>query len=1181
MSAPLVDDAVRARIRGDLDVTLVVEAAAGTGKTTMLVDRIIAVLRAGRGRLSTIAAVTFTEKAAGEMKLRLRTALEVARDAAHEVPAEQARLTRALAELEEARIGTIHSLCADLLHERPVEAEVDPLFAMNASGARSALYERAFRGWFQGALADPPDGVRRYLRRRQRGPFGEGAADLLRAAGWQLIERRDFTAPWKRPELDRDRELDAVLVELGELAGRYEGREYDPDDYLARNLREILRVVAEINARRIQRGGQIDYDGVEGELVQLAKDRSWKWTGGRRKFYGNQILRDDVVRERDAARAALGTVLDKANADLAASLREDLRPLVDAYEDLKDKAGELDFLDLLLEARDLVRGNADVRRELQERFTHLFVDEFQDTDPLQAEILLLLAADDPSCCVWAEARPRPGKLFVVGDPKQSIYRFRRADVALYTLIKERLIAQGAELLHLTTSFRSVPGVQGLVNAAFALRMEGGVSQAEYVPLNEHRGPMGGQPSVLALPVPRPYTNYGRVTGWEIDKSLPDAVGALVHWLCNESTWRVEEEKDGVRVPVPIQPKHVCLLFRRFTAFRRDVTEPYVRALEAREVPHVLVGGHSFHQRDEVLAVRNALTAIEWPSDELSVFATLHGPLFAVGDDALLAYRQRWGPLRPMRRQREGDPEHTPLTQQVAEALELLAQLHWGRNRRPIADTIAQLLEETRAHAGLAHSITGQQALANVLRLMDLARRFEGEGATSFRSFVEQLISDAERGQASDAPIVEEGTEGVRVMTVHRAKGLEFPIVVLCDPSASLRRDRPGLFVDPLRNLWAAPLAGCAPLDLLENTEESLRRDEEEGVRLAYVAATRARDVIVVPVVGDEEHGGWFDVLHPAIYPAHSERRHSSPALGCPRFGDESVMDRPPRARAGPGGSVKPGKHQPRSGEHEVVWWDPHALRLEVDRTTGLRAWWVLTPPPDPSDGGPDEGAASFDAWQTRRGAALEAGAAPTLRPETVTARSLADEAEWLATPMGTEVAEGQAGAAPTVAVERVEATRLGRPHGKRFGTLVHAVLADLPLDGDEEQAAREAEALAQAHARILGAPTDEQRAAAATALSALQHPLLRRAAAAERCLREVPIAIRRGPGTSGEPVVMEGIIDLAFREVTDDGARWVVVDFKTDLREDPPPEYHRQVGLYVEALGAATGEPAVGALLMV
>src|SRR5207247_963887 len=211
----------RDRIETALDETLVVEAAAGTGKTTELVRRIVRILAEGRADVTSIVAVTFTEKAAGELKLRLRQELEDTRTKAADNADVRARLEHALNNLEEAHVSTIHGFCAELLRERPVEARVDPLFDVLTETQAARLYERAFNGWLQKALADPPEGIRRALRRTSGswvGGFDAGPIDRLRDAGWTLAGLRDFTHPWTRKPFDRTGRLDALIEELHELA---------------------------------------------------------------------------------------------------------------------------------------------------------------------------------------------------------------------------------------------------------------------------------------------------------------------------------------------------------------------------------------------------------------------------------------------------------------------------------------------------------------------------------------------------------------------------------------------------------------------------------------------------------------------------------------------------------------------------------------------------------------------------------------------------------------------------------------------------------------------------------------------------------------------------------------------------------------------------------------------------
>src|SRR5207247_318522 len=357
--------------------------------------------------------------------------------------------------------------------------------------------------------------------------------------------------------------------------------------------------------------------------------------------------------------------------------------------------------------------------------------------------------DDPGERDWRRVRPVAGKLFLVGDPKQSIYRFRRADVALYERVKRQLVAAGAAPVDLSVSFRAVPEIQEAVNAAFAPRMQG---EPRYVPLSPYRAGVETQPAVVALPVPAPYGDFGTIVDWRIDESLPDAIAAFVQWLVEKSGWTVtERERPAQRVRV--RPRHVCLLFRRFRTYLADVTRPYVPRPEARHLSH--------------------------------------------------------------------------------------------------------LLAETRAHAGLAVWPTGEQALANVTRLMDLARRAERTGVTSFRAFVEWLAEQSEHGEAGDAPIVEEGTEGVRMMTVHGAKGLEFPVVILADLTCNETPREPRRWVDADGGLCVQQLAGCTPPELHEHAAGEMAREGAEATRVLYVAATRARDLLVVPALGDGRYDGWL------------------------------------------------------------------------------------------------------------------------------------------------------------------------------------------------------------------------------------------------------------------------------------------------------------------------------------
>ena len=682
----------------------------------------------------------------------------------------------------------------------------------------------------------------------------------MRAAGWDLAEWRDFRSSWTRPGFDRSGAIRALVDSVHAFAATTT-RATSPRDPLFVDTAAARRASDEL--RLIVAAG--DDDAAEAVLVDLCRERDFRRARkGMGSSYGRGLARADVQAAHQALLQQLDVFKSDADADLAALLRDELQGSIRRYEDVKAAHGALDFLDLLLRARDLVRDRQDVRRHFQQRFTCLFVDEFQDTDPLQAELLLLLAADNPGESEARQVRPVPGKLFVVGDPKQSIYRFRRADVGVYTRVCSQLAEHGARRVELTTSFRGVPNVQRAVNAAFAPLMTGDrdTMQASYVPLAKSRDDLPGQPSLVALAVPDPYGKRN-ISGVEIDQSLPDAVGAFVDWLVRRSGWRVTEHHGGA--PVPVQPRHVCLLFRRFVSFGTDMT----RGLRGR----TRSAGHQppARRRAGVPRPRGNRNAPRRAGRRRMAGRSVVG----VCDAARRAVRdRRRGTARVSPSLREGVPS-VPDTGGAADASAADCRRAAAsgrrctarRNRRPVADTIADLFAATRAHVGFVLRRAGEQVLANALHVAELARQYQLSGGISFRGFIDALQEAASEGQAGEAPIVEEGSDGVRLMTVHKAKGLEFPIVILADITAKLAPFEASRYIDVDGGVCALAdrrvvAGGSAALAGLEQV-----REREEGVRIAYVAATRARDLLVVPAIGDQPYdGGWLSPLDRAIYP---------------------------------------------------------------------------------------------------------------------------------------------------------------------------------------------------------------------------------------------------------------------------------------------------------------------------
>src|SRR5207249_4575606 len=340
---PLVDHAGRERIRTSLDETLVVEAAAGTGKTSELVARLVNVLAEGCGTVQTIAALTFTEKAAGELKLRLRAGLEEERERAAEGSARRTRLEDAIAHLEEARVSTIHGFCNDLLHERPVEARVDPGFEVLPEPEAEALYRRAFDAWLAEKLEAPPEGLRRALRRRS---FDGDPVDRLRRAGWQLVGWRDLRAPWQRRAFDREAAIEGLVARLHGLHARLATCSKTADTLYA-DLWPLRRLSEDVRTR--ERVAPRDSDGLEAALIDLLRERGFKSPRrGDARNYRGSVTRDETLAAHEELLTALEAFAREADADLAALVQQSLLETVDRYEELKTHVASLDFVDLLL-----------------------------------------------------------------------------------------------------------------------------------------------------------------------------------------------------------------------------------------------------------------------------------------------------------------------------------------------------------------------------------------------------------------------------------------------------------------------------------------------------------------------------------------------------------------------------------------------------------------------------------------------------------------------------------------------------------------------------------------------------------------------------------------------------------------------------------------------------------------
>jgi len=806
-----VDEEARQRARLDHQTSLVVEAGAGTGKTTLLVDRVEALVRCGRARLDQVAAVTFTENAAVTMKLRLRERLERARADGSLPPAERSRVEAALEVLERACVCTIHALCAFILQERPLECGVVPGFRVADEALADSIFAAAWEEWLGERLAGGDDVLLEALDRgiplEAESAWGERSS--LRGLARALLEQRDLEPLAEVGAFDPGQareELLARAARAAELAAQVP----EADSLAAR----LLRLVECAEASRFLSGAALE----ERLLALEAVPASF---GFRPHWPSPEALAEARAIAAWTKEARLRWAAARGS-DLHGRLVGALGGVVALYQRRKAEQGVVDFLDLLQKARDALAHQPGVREWYQRRFPFVVIDEFQDTDPLQVQLAELLAGG------------RPGALVVVGDPKQSIYRFRRAHVRLFReLLARSADAPGRAVVHLVQNFRSRPAILRFVNRVFAelLQASEDADQPAYEPIVPPPG-LDGDPAVVALRFPAPANAGG-------EDLLGAEAAALAAFLAG-----VARGGETVRDPLtgalrPSRAGDVLVLARRLT--KAGLLE---EALEAASLRFTVEGGKSFFDRQEVHETLAVLRAVEDPQDRVALVAALRSSFFGVSDRDLAAYWLSGPPPTPD----AVDPER-PGGAALAPALAVIADLHRRRRHASVPALLEGLYQDTRILAALTGTRRGEAQIANLEKVAALAREAGTLGAAltlrGFTRLLEERVLGAR--EEPDLPATRPGDpETVRVLSIHKAKGLEAPVVALfdCDDEA-----RPIVDTVPLWSEGRIAVGfrgGCQPpgWDALVRAEE--KRARAEARRLLYVACTRARDLLVVP-----------------------------------------------------------------------------------------------------------------------------------------------------------------------------------------------------------------------------------------------------------------------------------------------------------------------------------------------
>ncbi len=784
-----------------LSTSVVVSAGAGTGKTYVLVERFVEIVKRGLASPAEILAITFTEKAANEMKSRIVRKLQ------------ESGLFAARREIENACIGTIHAFCSRLLKEHPIEAGVDPAFRVIEENDAKLLQDIAIERVIESHFENPAvfDLLFRYSDETLREDV-KTVYEKIRISGLSLDEAFQKKVPFDETKLRQ----------------------------------EISSCLDELNRFDKKKGAALALNA----FLQKPNQAEWGFVEALGEFRGQFDLRpkdgkEETKRLQKALDGLIRLQIEKIGSTKREAFQLFVREFHRFYESEKRERAGFDFNDLQILASSLMGGERETSRAIRERYRRQFkfvmVDEFQDTDRLESRLLDLIGGEN--------------NVFLVGDIKQSIYGFRGAEPAIFKAkIETFQTGRQSEVLALTENYRSRPEILEFVNHFFEeLWQDGGESRlvpttGAYLPLSE--------PAIEIL---------------EVSKDSDENVDALRTLEARTLAARIWElVQSGA-----YQYKDFALLFRATTKMHI-----YEQALRDAQIPYYLIGGRGFYAQPEIRDVLNFLTLLDNPFHDIPVAAVLRSPLFQVSDDTLFWLANRTTRQKPKRHLFEAIQStesvaeiDSPEKKKLLTFRRIFERLFRNCDFR-ISETIEHLLNETRYGLYVLGLHQGKRHFANLRKLIDLARELESREVVHLGDFIRYVKGlQFQEVRESEAQIEAEEGEVVKLMTVHKAKGLEFKVVMLPDLLNPGDSPRDSFLFDPESGIGMK--VPDEDGDLRDGfsfhaiRESQKKRDEEESNRRLYVAMTRARERLVLSSIerkkkksaggeGEEAHENWME-----------------------------------------------------------------------------------------------------------------------------------------------------------------------------------------------------------------------------------------------------------------------------------------------------------------------------------
>lgn len=833
MSNNIVPDMnVRDRIKNNPDVNMLVEAGAGSGKTTSMVSRMISLVVSEKCKVENIAAITFTRKAAQELKERFQNELE---KHYREEPDEKLKntLKEALNNLEKCFIGTIHSFCASLLRERPIEGAVDPDFEEIDEMTDRLLHKQAWQQYILDTRKDFPE------RLSELNDIGLKPMDLEdiynRITEYPDVEivRSSTEKPDFAPVI---RKLKPVL---------YRAKNYIPQIEPEKGYDNLQKKILACIRR-------LSYYDMNNELNMLNLLEMFETE---QKVVLNRWLCDrektkEIHQEINyLSQTEIIPVLQQWREYCHYIAMNFLMPAVEYYERLKNKQSKLNFQDLLMKAVKMLKNHPGVRTYFQNKYRCLLIDEFQDTDPIQAEFMFLLTGQDLNEKQWYKLIPRPGSLFVVGDPKQSIYRFRRADIDIYNRVKQIFLQTGGEVSELTANFRSMNALGKWFNRVFEslLPPEADFFQAAFSPVNTIKEDITGADSgVRVINIPAEFTKKA-----EIIEQDAEYIARIIRSAVDGKGIKLARTPEETAKGISEKPE-----YRDFLVLLRykDSIEVYAKTMKKYGIPVQISGGSSLSGVEELKEFIILLKFLQDPENQVLLIAVLRGMFFGISDKALAEFKLSGGTFKIYAEIPGNLNEETAALFNTAYN-KLSLYLRWSRNYPPVT-----AFEKIARDIGLIPltlaGTEGQTGCGYIIKIVEMLKRSAIDGYSDFDSMVGQLDAIMEADLDEELDISGEEQNAVRIMNLHKAKGLEAPVVFLAHqckrpniaPDCHIHRAETkseGYFVIKKETGEFTVKTVAQPLnwDKYESIEKEYQDAEE--IRLLYVAATRAKNLLFI------------------------------------------------------------------------------------------------------------------------------------------------------------------------------------------------------------------------------------------------------------------------------------------------------------------------------------------------